>query len=332
MSKEMSVFFGNSIQLPAHLQEWKPPVPMPIFESVNRLSIKGKSFHAIVDGNDVKLTSATRAGYLEVVIVAMYKSGSRRYFEGGYDEASTSRPDCVSPDGNRPSAELSPSMQCDTCGACPMNQPDDNGNKPCSFFYRTVIMPVVKGKLFSKPLRFDANGTSFMHEDTTVEIDDNQFPTFGLKKYSGMITGNGYHVSFFHTYICFDDDSSVPVVTFTPVPQVFTSEDELQVISDAEKIITELCGFGVDKADANDSSDGEEAPPPPPKTTKAKNTKAKPKNTKPKTAPKPKPEPEPEPELIEEEEEELEDSPLPDTELENAGSDEDDELVDMLLG
>lgn len=87
--------------------------------SVPRISLKGREFQLMVDGE----SEAKFRDYLDVVVVGVEPEGGRMikvWYEKGYQAGSKEPPTCVSDDGIAPS-EYAQKPQSQTCQSCPKN-------------------------------------------------------------------------------------------------------------------------------------------------------------------------------------------------------------------
>lgn len=88
--------------------------------SVPRISLKGREFRLMVDGEE----EAKFRDYLDVIVVGVEPEGAlmtKAWYEKGYQAGSKEPPTCGSDDGIAP-ASWAQSPQAATCKACPKNQ------------------------------------------------------------------------------------------------------------------------------------------------------------------------------------------------------------------
>lgn len=91
------------------------------------ISIKGKEFAIVRDGNRVPVTKRNEEGeeevarYIDVVIVRANPNVSKVFYEGSFTEGSDAKPSCYSNDGHAPAADAE-DPQCKSCSVCPHNQ------------------------------------------------------------------------------------------------------------------------------------------------------------------------------------------------------------------
>jgi len=118
------VFQGNGAALPSHQQQYTKQVEQAAelvtsFNSLPKISIKGKQFRYEKDGADVVLPAGHK---LEVVILASDppKGCSKSYYAGAYSNDVAELPDCFSSDGIAPDSFVD-NPKCDSCAQCPLN-------------------------------------------------------------------------------------------------------------------------------------------------------------------------------------------------------------------
>lgn len=88
--------------------------------SVPRLSLRGKVFRFVENGEEVKKVQ----GEVQVIILGVEPEAGRMvktYYEKGYQPGNTDPPDCASHDGVRPSPWVN-NKQSDFCATCKWNQ------------------------------------------------------------------------------------------------------------------------------------------------------------------------------------------------------------------
>jgi hypothetical protein len=135
-----------SIELPEHLrtgplaeaakQSLKDAQSMAsASNSVPRISLKGREFHLMVDGEEV----AKFRDYLDVVVIGVEPDAGRMiktFYAGGYQAGAKEPPTCASDDGIAPSPWVQ-NKQAQTCQTCPKNQfgsakgPSGKATKAC---------------------------------------------------------------------------------------------------------------------------------------------------------------------------------------------------------
>lgn len=123
MSNDL-VFQGGNQALPAHLQQYKDKVAaaaelVTSFNSLPKISIKGKQFRYSQDGKDIVMPAGSK---LEVIILASDppKGCAKSYYNAAFSQDSAEMPDCFSSDGITPDSFVD-NPKCRSCAECPLN-------------------------------------------------------------------------------------------------------------------------------------------------------------------------------------------------------------------
>ena len=124
MSNEVTIF-DKMASVPAWMQSADDELKNYTTDSYATLSIKGKVFALVRNGERTVLYNPGTRDVLQRINVVILKAGVRpakRYYAGTFkDDGEAVQPTCFSFDGLRPdAAALSP--QCKSCGACKFNQ------------------------------------------------------------------------------------------------------------------------------------------------------------------------------------------------------------------
>lgn len=124
MSNEVTIF-DKMASVPAWMQSADDELKNYTSDSYATLSIKGKVFALVRNGERTVLYNPGTRDVLQRINVVILKAGVRpakRYYAGTFkDDGEAVQPTCFSFDGLRPdAAALSP--QCKSCGACKFNQ------------------------------------------------------------------------------------------------------------------------------------------------------------------------------------------------------------------
>lgn len=122
--------------------------------SVPRISLKGREFQLMVDGE----SEAKFRDYLDVVVVGVEPDGGRMikaWYEKGYQAGSKEPPTCASDDGIAPSGYVQ-KPQSQTCQGCPKNQfgsatsPSGKPTKACRDSKRAWVK-IAPGNMMAMP-------------------------------------------------------------------------------------------------------------------------------------------------------------------------------------
>lgn len=183
-----------------------------------RISIRGKKFRLVVDGEEL---STIKQDHLDVVIVNATKDVSRTYYSRAYDpKAEAAPPDCWSKDGNAPDPSVE-SPQASRCDGCPQNiKGSGQGNsRACRFSKRIAIA-----------LADDLNGGVYQLSLASTSIFGGEdIKDMPFNKYVKYVAAQGHSIDTLVTTIYFDDDSDSPRVFF--IPRRFLTRDEYMVTS-----------------------------------------------------------------------------------------------------
>ena len=184
------------------------------------ISIKGKVFHILrgdeatlltrdVDGDEVPAPS------IEVVMVDANRNVSKTYYEEGYTEGSTEKPDCYSDDGIAPAPDAQ-TPQCTSCAACQWNQ-----------WGSRISESGAKAKACADLRRIAVASPSDLEDVMLIRV-----PAMSLRPlgdYQSKLSKHGAALQEVVTRIGFDPSAAHPLLTFKPVG--FLSE-----MADLEKI------------------------------------------------------------------------------------------------
>lgn len=181
--------------------------------SSKRISLRGKKFRLVVDGEEL---STLKSEALDVVIVNATKDISRTYYSKAYDaKADAVPPDCWSKDGTTPD-KTAFAPQAPACGGCPQNiKGSGQGNsRACRFSKRLAI--VLADDVASGVYQLSLPSASIFGDG-----EKNQMPFNKFVKYIGS---QGYSIDTLVTTMSFDEDSDSPRVYFDA--KRFLDEDE----------------------------------------------------------------------------------------------------------
>lgn len=206
MSTEVAVQTGK-IQLPAHLAAFAGltkanDLTANVGVSYPVLSLRGKVW-AVVRGGEreiIKNDEGEPRNSIEVVLVRANPALSKVYYEKGFEEGSTEKPDCYSNDGVAPASDAQ-TPQHTSCGGCPHNawgsKIGEAGQKlkACTDSRRMAVAPV--GAL-NDPMLLRIPAASLK----------------GLAEYGEAFDKKGIPYQSAVTKLGFDPEASSPKVTF----------------------------------------------------------------------------------------------------------------------
>lgn len=172
------------------------------------LSIKGKNFTVVRDGERTVLTKAVDGETIavpsvDVVLVKANKGTSKVFYAKGYDEkAEAQKPDCFSNTGDKPDASVA-EPQSKSCAVCPHNQwgskISDNGGK---------------GKACQDSVRMAVSKPDLINDPHLLRVPPASIKALG--EYGKMLAKRGVGYSMVVTKIAFDLESPTPKLTFKP--------------------------------------------------------------------------------------------------------------------
>lgn len=285
--------------VPAHIAAMQGGSNSDLTSGVNSsypiISYKGKVWH-VNEGDNSVLVADEESGdpkaSIEVVLLKANSKLSKIYYEAGYEEGSTAKPNCYSNDSVTPALDAQEPQHA-TCGGCPHNAwgsriTDAGGKgKACGDSRRVAVAPI--GEL-DRPMLLRIPAASLKElTEYGKGLDKRNAP------YSAVVTKVG-----------FDHEVAYPKLTFKALRWLDEAEVDAVAALDAQ-LLENICALNIASAPAPEPLEGQRpanaakvggdtaALKTPPKTPAPKPA-AKPKAE----TPKPKPEPEPEPEVSDE--------------------------------
>lgn len=229
--------------------------------SYNRISLKGKKFRMIANGDEV----ASSTTPLDVVIVNASPDVGRNYFSATYNpKAKGEVADCWSLDGKRPDAR-SASPQSKSCDTCPKNIAGSglNGSRACKYLRRLAVVlanDISNSEIYQ--LQLPATSMFGKAENGNMPLD----------AYVKQLMAYKHSVTGVVTELRFDPDSEVPKLYFRAVRAL--SQGERDIVMDKGQTPAALAAITFNPVS---SKKGEEvpAPPQPAEPTVRSNTRPK---------------------------------------------------------
>lgn len=169
--------------------------------SIPRISLKGKKFKVILDGEEVQKPSTS----LEAVILAVEPGAGlfiKTYYGGTYNPNDTSPPSCASSNGVVPDAWVT-NPQHDRCNTCPMNV----------FGSATAVTSGKKAKACKDSKRIWVT----LPDDIKGTVYALGVPVTSLKsvsKYAKELKEHNYPMTAVVTELTMDEDSDFPELRF----------------------------------------------------------------------------------------------------------------------
>lgn len=180
-----------------------------------RISLKGRRFRMIVDGEQV---SVSKEDSMNVVVVNAAPV-SRTYYEGTYDPNNPTAPSCWSVDTRVPALEV-PAEQRKAlrCADCPMNvkgSGQSGNSRACRFNQRLAI--TLEGKP-DEVYQLQLPATSLFGEAV-----NGQMP---MQAYAKLLNAHNTPIIAVMTQMTFDENAEQPKLFFKPLRPL--DEEELQ--------------------------------------------------------------------------------------------------------
>lgn len=244
-------------KLPAHLQTHKVtanPFAAAASTGFPVISIKGKVFHIQRGDERTMITKPDDddepASSIQVVILAANPNKSKVYYEHGYEEGSTDKPDCYSNDGIAPAADAQ-SPQAKKCATCPHNQwgsrITDNGGK---------------GKACGDSMRLAVAPAGQLNDPMLLRVPAASLKVLG--QYGSQLAKRGVDHKVVVTKVGFDYDVAHPALTFKAVD--FVTEEQLEevnsVLESEAEVLKQIIGTAPIAESVETVADVEEAPKP----------------------------------------------------------------------
>ena len=178
--------------------------------SIPRISLKGKKFRVILDGEEIKKPSPE----LEVVILAVEPDAGlfiKTYYEGTYNPNDTSPPSCSSSNGIHPDSWVTSPIS-DRCNTCSKNvfgsatSASGKKAKACKDSKRVWVT-----------LPDDIEGTVFALGIPVTSLKS-------VAEYAKLLKNNNYPMTAIVTKMTMDDESDFPQLQFE-VARFLTEDD-----------------------------------------------------------------------------------------------------------
>lgn len=208
MSQEMMLFKNGNANLPAYLQGHTSDVTASLKGAGvegNRISIRGRVWRLIQDGEEV---AASAAPEMDLIIVAALPDVSRTYFASDYVEGENAQPACWSSDGVTPDVGVG-APQSTACASCPMNEPG-SGNRDQSRACRHSKRIAVA--LPSDPTR------AYLMQIPATSLFGDKVPDDApksLQQYGRYLAARNADITTLLTRFQFDISSTQPTIRFS---------------------------------------------------------------------------------------------------------------------
>jgi hypothetical protein len=258
----MTLFEGKKFKLPAMPAGFEDSITKTLAGSSGptggrRISIKGKAFRQVVNGEEIHVSEDR---VLDVILVNAAPV-SRQYYEGAYDpKAQAVPPTCWSSNAQTPDTSVPEDQrQSDKCGTCPNNikGSGQGESRACRYSQRVAVMldgDIEKKEVYQLQL------------PATSVFGDAKDGKLGLQAYGKFLAANNVHAISVVTRMKFDVASEQPKLSFSAVRPL--DQEELEIAlemrdsQEAKDAVTLTVG-------AFDGAKKQQAAPPPASKKKA---------------------------------------------------------------
>ena len=199
---EVSLFLDPKAVVPAHLKQGIDDLTKSLMGGSigsKRISIRGRVFRMIVDGQEV---AKNEDRSMDVVIVNGAEFTSRSYYAGTYQEGQNSGPDCWSNDGKTPDAR-SENIQSSSCADCPMNiaGSGQGTSRACRYSRRIAVVmandvhnsEVYQLVLPSQSIFGKVEGFPYQIRGLTLAFKIGSAHDFAQQSYGNKLDSHKYH-------------------------------------------------------------------------------------------------------------------------------------------
>lgn len=214
-----------SAQVPAHLADvFGADSNITSRTSINQLSVKGKVWRRIVDGEETQLTrpdpetgDRIPVSIVSLIVLDQNRNRSRAYHPGGFEEGKNAAPVCYSADGVAPDADVKEPCA-KTCAACPNSVKGSKiteNNKQvtaCSPYKRIAVVPT--GAVASHPIMLLKLAQTSIWDKDNGENEAQGW--YAWDQYLDMLRARGAkHTAAVETKVKFDIRAAYPKLLFS---------------------------------------------------------------------------------------------------------------------
>lgn len=209
----MTLFEGKKFKLPAMPAGFEDSITKTLAGSGGpsggrRISIKGKAFRQVVNGEEIYVSEDRT---LDVILVNA-SPVSRQYYEGAYDpKAQAVPPTCWSSNTQTPDTSVPEDQrQSDKCMTCPNNikGSGQGDSRACRYSQRVAVM--IDGDIEKKEVYQ-------LQLPATSVFGDGKDGKLGLQAYGKFLAANNVHAISVVTRMKFDVASEQPKLSFSAV-------------------------------------------------------------------------------------------------------------------
>jgi len=218
----VTLFEGKKFKLPSMPEGFEDAITKTLAggsgSGNRRISIKGKAFRQVVNGEEVYVSEDRT---LDVILVNAAPV-SRQYYEGAYDpKAQAVPPTCWSSDTQKPDAAVPEDQrQSDKCMTCPNNikGSGQGESRACRFSQRVAVL--LDGEIEKKEVYQ-------LQLPATSVFGDGKDGKMGLQAYGKFLSANSVHAISIVTRMKFDVSSEQPKLSFSAVRPL--DQEELEI-------------------------------------------------------------------------------------------------------
>jgi|TARA_R110000782_G_scaffold6579_1_gene22613 hypothetical protein len=242
MTNDLWDILQNNPSLQTDLDEDTIAVATSGSDSTKRISIRGGSFHKVVDGKEV---STVEDDYMKVIIVKMAHVASRTYYEGAYEEGKPVAPACWSTDSKVPDTEVSTPQAklCDMCEFSIRGSGTGGMGAACKLSWRVAV--VLPDNPSGDVMQMILPATSVFGKENSGK--------WPFRPYVQMLANNSVSAGNVVTKMQFDLESSIPKLYFSPAAAVNAKDVEILKKQAKSSTAEEAIKMNVYKVNVNKS-------------------------------------------------------------------------------
>lgn len=245
----------SSAQVPAHLADvFGDSSNINSRVSINQLSVKGKVWRRIVNGEETQLTRADPetgdripVSIVSLIVLDQNRDRSRAYYPGGFEEGKNAVPACYSADGVTPDADVKEPCA-KTCASCPNSVKGSKiteNNKQvtaCSPYKRIAVVPT--GAVATHPIMLLKLAQTSIWDKDNGENEAQGW--YAWDQYLDMLRARGAkHTAAVETKVKFDIRAAYPKLLFSAARWLNADEAaqaKMRIDSEADTLAAILTG------------------------------------------------------------------------------------------
>tara|TARA_R100001086_G_scaffold6098_1_gene3822 strand:- start:2697 stop:3509 length:813 start_codon:yes stop_codon:yes gene_type:complete len=190
--------------------------------ATKRISIRGGSFHKVINGREV---STIEDNHMQVIVVKMAHNASRTFYDGEYEEGKPVAPTCWSTDSKIPDEEV-PTPQAKNCNVCDLSVRGSGAGgmgAACKLSWRIAVVSLddIAGDVMQMVL------------PATSTFGKGESGKWPFRPYVQMLANNNVSAVNVVTKMQFDTGSPIPRLYFSPVAAV--PREDIEIINKQSK-------------------------------------------------------------------------------------------------